>query len=96
MRRPSARTGWLRVVMLTAFLLLMTSCQTSPRTIPSIDIQWPAFPDPEGSVVYVPEEECDFPGGLVVMPLSYWLALGRYVVDVERVRKQIEAMYGGE
>jgi len=47
-------------------------------------------------VVYVPEEECDFPGGLVVMPLSYWLALGRYVVDVERVRKQIEAMYGGE
>lgn len=28
------------------------------------------------------------------MPLEYWLALARYVVDVERVRKQVEALYG--
>jgi len=40
------------------------------------------------------EEPCEIPAGAVVMPLEYWLALARYVVDVERVRKQVEALYG--
>lgn len=34
------------------------------------------------------------PAGAVVMPLEYWLAFARYIVDVERVRKQVEALYG--
>jgi hypothetical protein len=84
-------------VTLIGLTLLLASCLTSPKpTLPSIGLDWPALPDPTGKVLYIDEETCGVAGGMVVMPLEYWLALGRYVVDVERVRKQVEILYGEE
>lgn len=78
-----AKTLWPLVVS----LLLLTSCQTSPPA-PSprpepVPVAWPAFPDPAGQVT-----EKD---GVVSMPVEYWLALTRYVIDAEAARELYEA-----
>lgn len=75
-------------------MLLLASCQTSPRVTPSIGLDWPELPDPEGQVFYLNEAQSEIPGGIIVMCPEYWLALGRYIVDVERVREQVQILYG--
>ena len=95
MKPHSGKTRWLLAAMLSALTLLSVSCQTSPKSIPEIPINldWPAPPDPKGKVIRL-EEPRMMPAGTVVMPLDYWLALSRYIVDAERVRKQVEVLYG--
>lgn len=78
----------LLLTLLIVSTLLLASCQTSPA-VPepkpaSVDLTWPAFPDPIGLVLY------DKATGLVSMPLDYWESLTRYVIDIEKNRKIIE------
>lgn len=47
------------------------------------DVNWPAFPDPKGQVTKS--------GDVVSMPLAYWLAVTRYVIDAEAGIQVIEA-----
>ena len=84
----------------TAIVLLLltgalTSCQTlapeviveyRDRPLPVID--WPTFPDPAGVVKY------SLTTDTVVMPLDYWLAVTRYVIDAEAGIDVIEACRG--
>ena len=80
------------VTVLMTFLALSMSCQTSPvnvveyRSRPLPDIVWPTLPDPKGVV----KES----GELVTMPQAYWLALARYVIDVEAGIDLVEAYRG--
>ena len=62
------------------------SCQSSPPSSPRPEptpIAWPSFPDPSGVVTEA--------GGVVSMPLYYWMALTRYVIDAEAARELYEA-----
>lgn len=72
------------VAMILALMLLLTSCQTSPKSENqnlANELYWPVFPDPvlnEQSVVTYDKEQTT-----VKMPLWYWLLVVEYVVDVE-------------
>lgn len=61
------------------------SCMTYPvkPEPPRVDISWPSFPDPAGLIT-----EKD---GVVSMPADYWLAMARYIVDVEAAHEKYEA-----
>jgi hypothetical protein len=54
------------------------------------EVSWPDFPDPQGSVGRL-SEDTFVPAGVVVMKMDYWLALARYVVDVDAIKEIIEA-----
>ena len=76
------KTLWL----LAALLLLFLSRQTSPSppaVREPVPVAWPTFPDPAGVVT----ESV----GVVSMPLSYWMALTRYVIDAEAARGLYES-----
>lgn len=63
--------------MLTALLSLCASCQSVPEPVPVVRpvVVFPVFPDPAGRVT--------MEGGVVSMPLDYWLAIARYKLDVD-------------
>ena len=89
-RLPDGKILWRAAAMLTVLLLLWGCCTTSPVAISPPKISWPGFPDPTGSVGILSEDTV-VPKGAVVMKLDYWLAVARYAVDVETVRKIIAA-----
>jgi hypothetical protein len=72
----------------------LTSCRTCPSAEPVVEyvdrpipvVAWPTFPDPAGLVKR--------DGEVVTMSLAYWLALTRYVIDVEAGIEIIEAYRG--
>lgn len=74
-------------ILLLILLVVSTSCQTCPPSAAPIEVieyrdrpmpvvNWPTFPDPEGQVERMPD-------GRIVMTLTYWLAVTRYVIDAE-------------
>lgn len=70
--------------------ILSTSCRTSPPVIEYRDrpipaVSWAQFPNPKGIV------KIDDESKTVTMPLAYWLAVTRYVIDTEAGIKTIEA-----
>ncbi len=72
-------------------MLLWGCCTTSQvPASPLPAVNWPAYPDPQGNVGLL-KEDTIVPAGVVVMKLDYWLAIARYVVDVDAARKIIEA-----
>lgn len=77
------KTPWL----LAASLALLMSCQTSPPPVSPrpdpVPVAWPSVPDPKGVVTES--------GGVVSMPLSYWLAMTRYIIDAEAAHGLYEA-----
>lgn len=67
---------------------LMNSC-TSTRTeyeYITPDVVFPIFPEPDGVTL---DEE----GGVVSMPLEYYIRIAEYKRDVDKVRRQIERMH---
>lgn len=89
------------LAILTLILMAaLTSCRTSQpsaddplivteyRYLPIPAVSWPEFPDPKGQVERLPD-------GRVVMPLTYWLAVTRYVIDAESGIYIIEAARQG-
>jgi len=83
-RLPDGKILWRAAAMLTVLLLLWGCCTTSPVVCPDPPpVQWPTWPDPVG--------KASLADGVVSMPLDYWLAVARYAVDVEAVRKIIAA-----
>lgn len=80
---------FLLVTPLLILTILSTSCRTFPEKIveyrnrPIPSVAWPTFPDPKGIVA----RNAD---GTVVMPTEYWLAVTRYVIDVEAGIEKIE------
>ena len=82
-RLPDGKILWRAAATLTVLLLLWGCCTTSPAAPALPTLEWPTFPDPPASVVLA--------NGVVSMPLDYWLAVARYAVDVEAVRKIIAA-----
>ena len=67
-------------------MLLLGSCGTFPEAPEPIEplkikIEWPTIPPP--NEVYMTVD------GVVSMPLTYWLRIVEYVIDVERLHKII-------
>ena len=75
-------------MMLLTLSALLSSCETCPESPAPIELSldWPAFPDP-APVSFDGETR------LVSMPLSYWLSIVDYKIDVERVRALVEIMH---
>lgn len=61
-------------------------CQSSPKNPDpvKVEITWPVFPDPKDQVT--------LKDGVVTMPLSYWLQIANYAVDVEKVKNILKAL----
>jgi hypothetical protein len=77
-------------VMMMLILITASNCSTAPEAIspPLLILSFPEFPDPldgEGNTIPVLE------GGIVRIPLWYWLRITEYTVDVERVRQEYKA-----
>jgi len=77
-------------MLLLILMLLSTSCRTSPPVIEYRDrpipaVAWATFPDPKGIV------KIDDDAKNVTMPLAYWMAVTRYVIDTSAGIKTIEA-----
>jgi len=51
------------------------------------DITWPELPDPSKYVTMA--------NGVVSMPLSYWMDLTRYIIDMEAAREIVEFSHHG-
>ena len=86
-----------RAVLITPIVLMLlltfplTSCQTSPENpAPAVNIpaplavSWPELPDPVGKVARLPD-------GRVALPAEYWMALSKYIIDVEAGIEIVEA-----
>jgi hypothetical protein len=66
--------------------LLLTSCPSVPPVKPvEVDITFPVFPDPAGIVRL--NESCQ-----VVMPLSYWLLIVEYKIEVDTAETLYRAL----
>ncbi|MFW6313672.1 MAG: hypothetical protein ACOC2N_07295 [Spirochaetota bacterium] len=83
-----------------ALTLLSTSCETAPDPVepvppPTIDLDWPDFPDPDDAQLLETGETVTVDGSTVVVPLDWWLAMTDYVIEIRRVREQLESVYGG-
>ena len=75
-------------MMLLILSAALSSCETCPESPAPIELSldWPVFPDP-APVSFDGETR------LVSMPLSYWLSIVDYKIDVERVRALVEIMH---
>jgi len=78
------------LITLALLLVALTSCQTLAPEVkvvyektPLPAIEWPVVPDHTGLVTES--------NGVVSMPLIYWLALVRYIIDIEAGKDTIEA-----
>jgi hypothetical protein len=92
------KTNMTKSILATLALILavaLTSCTTwQPEVVtvevvkyrdrPIPDIAWPTVPDPADKVVRMTD-------GRVAMPLIYWLAVTRYIIDAEAGIEIIEA-----
>ena len=79
-------------ITLTALLLLMTSCESSPEiltTDTAAGITFPAFPSPyiDGVSVVIPTADY----AAVSMPMWYWLNIVDYAADVDTAVQIIKA-----
>jgi len=87
MSKPQTKPRLIPAILPLILMVALASC----RTLPSADarpdlpvIAWPAFPDPDGKVHRLDD-------GRVVMSTEYWLAITRYVIDVEAGIAEVEA-----
>lgn len=86
MCKPKTKRRLIPASLTLTLLVALTSCVTRPPVVVKVDlpaITWPLFPDPAGLVTKQ--------GDIVSMPLSYWLSMTRYVIDVEAGIAEVEA-----
>ena len=96
MRRPNGKNRFPLAILALISLVAWTSCATCPKSDapassppPLPAIRWPTFPDPSAEVA----RDAD---GSVRMSLAYWLAVTRYVIDVEAGIEIVEAYRGSQ
>lgn len=99
-RHKSKSRALAAVLIVSALILLTTSCETTPKQTTDVeqaypDIAFPEFPDPDSVVMLEPGTEITLPSGEtlaieyahVYMPLDYWLLVTDYVIDVRRAER---------
>jgi len=75
------------LILLTALMPLLISCQSSPEVVTETEtvvppLEFPTPPDPQGFVTVEGEE--------VIVDIEWWVQLAEYMVDVDAVRKRYE------
>jgi len=81
--RRNGWKNWLAVLIVSVLLLPLASCVHSPVPAAIIPVEWPEFPDPGDHVQLLAD-------GIVAMPLTYWIAIVTYVVEIQRIREIME------
>ena len=90
MKQRNRRTRYaIMLTLLTALMLPLTSCQSSPEVVTEIEtvvppLTFPTPPDPAGFVTV------DADTGDVIVAVEWWIRLAEYMVGIDAVRKQYE------